>query len=362
MRELLVINDVHLGVSRVSGATPLLAEKLRADLQTDLRALLMDHTDKDLLFNGDIFDAFDVPMGDALAFIHTVGEWLEHTADQSKLCEMNDVTLGCGNHDISKDSSRLSMFDFVASMLQWRYPKNVRVVTKPTDLGHGMWMIPHATNQEIFDMQLKAAAAELTKPHFIFLHANYDNHFAVEQDHSLNVSAEQAKVLTDQGHTLVFGHEHQARIFEGIVITGNQWPSSVADCLNNNTKRALVIDPGTRELSWVETWCIGGSFDRVDWQELASFDADGLEFIRVEGICAPEEAATMAGAVSKLRQKSEAYVVANAVKVSGMADMEDLAGTVEEMQGIDVLNYLFEQLEPEQVTIVKGLLENRDAG
>ena len=184
MRSKLIINDVHLGVNRAAGTTQQTAALLRQYLQQNLHDLMMRHTDHDIIINGDLFDAYNVAMSDVLAFYQTACEWLG--AGDGVL------TLGAGNHDLSKDSSRLSSFEFIGAILESQYPGRVRVIMESTDLGDGIIMIPHVANQDLFNIEIEGAI-EYAENQIILFHANYDNNFTVESDHSLNVSREQAK-------------------------------------------------------------------------------------------------------------------------------------------------------------------------
>lgn len=366
MTPKIILNDVHIGVARTGGATPQTGMQLRSDLLDKFQAVVMDpqFLNHDLIINGDLFDAYDIPPGDALRTYQILSARAGVSPD-------TEIVLGRGNHDISKDSSRLSMFDFIGNLLVSRY-KNIRLVTTPQmicDPSDNMYMIPHCLNQEVFNIELDRAL-ELESSCIIFLHANYDNHFAVESDHSLNVSEEQADKLRDVGHTLVFGHEHQAREFEGLIITGNQFPTSVADCLNNpkDHKWAMVLTEevtkhGHSTERWIsskhETWKVEGSFTAVDWKEIDE-NTTG-EFIRVGGKATAEEAALALQAVSKLRQRSTAYVVTNGVKVEGVECAEEIDVAIEEMKVFDVLDFLHQNLDPEQSRVVKELLQKETA-
>ena len=233
MREKLSINDVHLGVIRASGTTPKTAADLRQYLLSSLRCLLFKHLDKDVIINGDLFDTFNVPMPDVLAFYQIATEWLQHSRGTCQLI------LGRGNHDFSKDSAKMSSFDFIAAILAVQFPgRRVVAVTEPQMIFEGIYMIPHMPNQDMFDLELSRVPADAS---LVLVHANYDNEFAVESDHSLNVSREQAQKLTEAGVTLIFGHEHIQRNYANIIIVGNQFPSSIADCVGNDNKKALII-------------------------------------------------------------------------------------------------------------------------
>ncbi len=349
MRPKLIINDTPLGVNRAAGTTQQTAAALRGYLQDKLQELMLGHTDHDIIINGDLFDAYIVAMADVLRFYITACMWLD-TGE-------GDMTLGAGNHDLSKDDSRLSSFEFIARILVAQYPDRVRVVMQPTDLGDRVCMIPHLANQDLFNLAL--VEAENLKNGTILLHANYDNNFTAESDHSLNVSREQAKRLIDNGNRLIFGHEHQARVAFGgnLIVTGNQWPSSVADCLNNpgDEKHALIITEAGK-ISGVTTWDGDKHFMEQAWDDLDIGRDEDYSFIRVVGKATAEQAGDVITSIAKFRNKSRAFVVSNAVKIEGAAEMSDLPSSIETAKTFDVLAYLYENLDADEAEVVRGLL------
>jgi hypothetical protein len=307
--------------------------------------------------NGDLFDSFSVPMSDVLGAYHAFAEWLSVSE--------GDLVLGRGNHDLAKNSANLSSFDFLGHVLQAQFPERVQVVTEPTTIFPGIHMVPHAPNQDIFDLWLKEVGEEAGNS-LILVHANYDNDFAAESVHSLNVSRQQAEWLTQRGNTLIFGHEHQARRELGgrVVITGNQWPSSIADCLHNpdGLKHAYVLSPiapSPADARWsmrpVCTWDAREYYQDVPWDEMLNQSVDqDPHFVRVCGRATTEQAGDVIAAISKYRAKSPAFVVGNDVKIAGVSDMTDLP-TVEDVRKFDVMGYLLEQLDPEQRKVIEDL-------
>lgn len=346
MRPVLILNDVHLGVQRSAGTTPKTAAALKSYLLENLRTVMFAHLDKNIIINGDIFDQFNVPLNDVFDFSMLCRDWLKHSYDSVQLI------LSEGNHDLSKNSANMCSLSFAAKMLN---SDRVELIEEATQLpSHRIYIIPHVANQDMFDLELEKAA-ELNG-YLVLVHANYDNNFAAQSDHSLNVSAEQAKAIVHAGNTLLFGHEHQAKHPQPEVwVAGNQFPSSVADCLGNNSKHAFIFYPETRELIKDTTWEAEGSFAELEWNTLDQ--AGDFEFVRVVGDCPTEQAADMLAAISKYRQRSSAYVVTNAVSVAGVVAMSDLPSNLETVKGFDVLGFLFENLEPEQVKVVKSLME-----
>ena len=344
MRQVLILNDVHLGVQRSAGTTPTTAVALKAYLLHELESLMFEHTDKDIIFNGDVFDKFDVPLADAFAFFDICQRWLEASVTGS-------LILSLGNHDLAKDSSKLCSLTFVASVLPIG---RVKIINESTHLESvGVYIIPHVINQDIFDNELLKAVS--LKETLILVHANFDNKFAAQSDNSLNMSAGQASCMTNNNNTVLFGHEHIGRKPQKrVVIAGNQWPSSVSDCLGNSDKFAYVFNPSTKDLSPIRTWSAKPNFISCNWDELDQ--VTDQKFIRVCGDCATDQASEMLAVISRLRQSSDAFVITNAVNVAGVVGMDELPSNLEAAKGFDVLGFLFENLDPEQTRVVKELM------
>lgn len=364
MRQKLLLNDIHLGVQRASGTTPASAQQLQEYLLERFERILFEHPDKDVIINGDLFDSFSVSMLSILGFYGVARNWLLATAEKwpDRSFEPKYLTklkIGMGNHDWAKDDSKLSAFMFVCRLLAMEFPDRFQAITEPACIYDGIHMIPHVPNQELFDLAIERYQGRGGTPGLLLLHANYHNGYAVESDHSLNVSEEQAKKLIAAGWTLVFGHEHQARtaLNEGVIITGNQWPSSVADCLNNpeGKKHAHIIDENL-DLEPILTWDAAADFKEIDWRQLDTSD-NTTSFIRVVGKASAEEASHVIEAISRYRKDCTAYVVTNAVEIAGVQSMEDLPASVENVKAFDVFGFLLEHLESDrQRDVVRKLL------
>lgn len=243
MQTLYIINDVHLGVKRISGTTPLTQSQVSQYIQDEFDGYLKTHNDGNLLIDGDLFDSFEVAPQWVLACYFSLCNWLTRNPDFTLL-------LSAGNHDLHKNSGKLASFDLLAQLLTDRF-ENVIVIKEPfktNDDGTNLYVVPHLPNQDLFNLALDEALN--WDPGYLFLHANFDNNFAEEADHSLNVSMDQAKKLAKK-HFVVFAHEHQYREpIDNVLIMGNNYPTSISDCLGNEQKFAWRIeDDGTSETS-----------------------------------------------------------------------------------------------------------------
>jgi len=349
----LVVNDLHLGVSRVGGTTAESAATLREYLQENFKRLL--ELADDVLVNGDLFDSYSIPTLDLLQAYETVSEWLDAKP-------VRRIVMVPGNHDLSKNSQDLSSFELMSRLLQSRYSERVQYLQGAGWAREGVYVISHVTNQEIFDLEL-GRIPEGAK--YLMIHSNLDSKFAADAEHSLNLDRSQAKDITARGITIVMGHEHQGReIMKGkVIVVGNQVPSSCSDCMphgdgqKNGTKRALIIEDGAHR--FVPTWTpddAEGWFARVDWRELKDVEEEGRGFVRVEGDASEAEAADVIKAISAFRQRSRSFVVANAVKVEQAESLEDIAASIEDIRNVSVLELLLEQLDDAQQAAVRKLL------
>jgi DNA repair exonuclease SbcCD nuclease subunit len=348
--SLLVLNDLHLGVQRMGGTTPASAEELRAYAQSKYRQLLDLGTH--VVINGDMFDSHQVPTSDLLNAFLTTAEWL--------IAKGKKLYLTPGNHDLSKNSANLSSFTLMARLLVAQFPDKVSYLAGGNwvDRDQGVYAISHVPNQDQFDAQLATVPEDVE---YLLLHCNYDNAFAAQAEHSLNLSRDQAKALTKRSITLVLGHEHQHRTLmnDKVVIVGNQMPTSVSDCLGSEEgKYCLEINGDDMEL--IPTWSrldSPGGYAELDWQDLGKVVTVSNLFVRVTGTATAAQSADVIKAISKYRQSSNHFVITNAVKVDGLQDLEAIAESVEDIRSVNVIDLLLAELSAEQQVVVRKLLE-----
>lgn len=352
MRPKLLVNDVHLGVQRMAGTTPASQQALRLSLHSSFNQFIHSHTDKDLIIVGDLFDGFEVDMQDVLSCFFALADWLA--------LSQGELYLVAGNHDIGKRNDRLSSFSFLCQLLK-RLSTKVHVADTELVSFDNVHIIPHCMNQDLFNLELEKARH--VEPGFLLLHANVDNGFAEHSDHSLNVDAEWLTRLSKK-HTLLFAHEHQGRRISydhnSIIVMGNQWPSSVADCLahgeaQKDGKKFAYILHDDMYVDRLETWQRNGDFIQMDWTELKE---TAERFIRISGTASAAQASDVISAIAKYRTKSPALVITNGVQIDGVKGMDELAEvSFGQIKSFDVLKALYEMLEPAEANAVRELLE-----
>lgn len=354
---MLVLNDIHLGVQRSGGTTPSSREALRAYLFVTFEGILNDTTEDHVCILGDLFDSFEVEARDWLQCYVVLQYWLARPNGGNRRL----LTLVAGNHDHSPKALRVSSFEMLCAVLVEQFGPQVKVlgIDQLDIIDTEVYALAHCSNQDIFNEKLGNVLRLVGPGSRVLLHTNYDNHFAAASDHSLNVSEAQAQEFASKGATLYFAHEHQARTALGgsVVVFGNQWPSSVSDCLNNDSKFAHVFNGGVTK---VQTWDYAEEVDgfrQLKWDELDGADLSARGFIRVSGEAAANQAGDCISAIAKFRAKSNALVITNAVKIEGIVDNEALPEAFEAAKAFDVLAFINGNLDTEQQAAVSKLLE-----
>ena len=330
MKPLYIINDLHISAIRVGGTLPSTAWQLRQDLLQGF-AELLGRCDSDVAINGDFADDYRMIAADILKAHEIISAWM---VKGHKLYALP------GNHCLSKSSLDLSSFEFLFRLLAEQFPEQVVLMMEPGQLCDGVYAIPHVPNQSLMDLEL-GRVPDGTE--YLLLHANFNNVFAKNSDHSLDVSESQIDALNIK-HA-VFGHEHVQRSEMGgkVVVVGNQLISSISDCLNNKTKRmAKITDDG---IEFIDTWTAEGDYAEIDWREL---EDTGARFIRAVGTATAEEAEQVVSAISRFRKDSKALIVGNAVRVAGVNDQDELVLTHEALTTFNVREALRELLTDDE--------------
>lgn len=354
---MIITNDLHLGVVRRSGVTPTSQEDLRNYTFEQLDKLLASTGHQSLVVNGDLLDAFEISPRDWLATYRRFSAWLAENP-------VHHLYLIAGNHDDSPKADRVSSFKLLCSVLMDQHANCQCVdVGCATWIIKGLYAIAHCANQDLFDLRLMEALEETSDGDTVLLHANFNNPYTEHSDHSLSVSEAVAKEFANKGVRLIFGHEHQGKVEiphgcrEGaapVIVTGNPWPASVADCLGNSSKRYIHFKDG--QVDFVESWEAKDNYAELDWRSLPQDSP--AKFIRVVGDAVNAEAAQVIDAIHRFRQKSNAFVITNAVKIEGIADIESLPEAFEASRKFDVMEFVYGQLDEAEAEVIRKISAN----
>jgi len=304
----LIVSDLHQGLTRKTGVTTESLERFENDKITDLALLLSQHEDKEVIVAGDLFDSHKVSFHSVLQVATVL---LNHP---------KKVWVVAGNHDLSKNTTKMSSLDFLSGWVAMQ-DTNVKVIFDPTPIGpnHEILLVPHMPNQEIFDEVLASSSGFP----ILITHCNYENNFTIDKDHSLNLTKAQAKKFK----MVISGHEHNKRTVGNVHMVGSFAPCTVGEA--SVSKCSHVLDEGDLKLTKIITTQQEShlAYGEVHWRELlenASANTD-FSFLKVVGEATAAEAPTILSAVAKLRKVASCYMIQNAVVVETL-ELGDLEG------------------------------------
>ena len=312
MNKLYIINDTHLGVRRQSGTTPESREALSEFMYQQFSQLLNLTHGNNLMILGDLFDSYQVSKKDEIRVYQLLTQWQYHNPQQQ-------LILVAGNHDLSRNSKDISSFENLCTYLTHQQHQGTQVIMRKTHYlpEYRTAIIPHLPNQTLFNEAIQALLL-LSDLAYVCLHCNYDNHFAQENDHSLNLSAQVAQQFVQRNIHLIFAHEHQPRDLNHIHIIGNQIPSSINDCLGNSYKRLAYLEK--QQLHYQTVLNISEIYREQDWQSDA---IPHTPFIRITGTAEYEQAAEVVQYIAQVRKQSPAWIISNAVQIGTLANQNN---------------------------------------
>jgi DNA repair exonuclease SbcCD nuclease subunit len=298
-----IISDVHLGSSK--GPRYYQAQLL------NFRAALEDKSRVPVMILGDLFDRFDAPYQ---------AVWDAYNL----LRQQEDLILVAGNHDLARDTTKLSAFDFLCQMLVADMGDFCQVVKdKPRYIDSHCVVVPHLQNQEIFDK----AIADVNERCCLFFHANFENSFTKESDHSLNLSAEQARRFKH----CFGGHEHNKREVGNVTMLGAVFPCSISEAAS--PKFYHIFRTENAELFTLPA-PFSPTYSEQDWQDLSKT----ADFVRVTGTASQTQAAEVIQTVASFRSGSDAFAVTNSVQVDGVSfDATEVIDDVETFNPLEEL-------------------------
>lgn len=305
----LVLNDLHLGVKRQAGTTKKSREALESWMLDQFEECLKTPHDN-LIILGDLFHQRNVEEHVMARVITALGKERE-------------CVIVAGNHDLGGiEDHTISSAEFVVKMADAWWADT------PQKFGDS-WVIPHLHSQDEFDK----AVQECPDDTILMVHCNIDSPFA-HGDHSLNLSLQQMKDLSDRGVDVIAGHEHTKRDVMNVTILGNQFPSSISDCMGGDKYLHILED---NELTEICTWEQDDSYN-----DEGTFRDHG-EFINITGECELSEYPGIVESVADLRKLSDAFIVKNSVKVREF----EADTSAEEITRFNITEMLLEEINPD---------------
>jgi len=314
----LIINDTHLGVSRQAGTTRDSKISLEAWMLQEFKKLFEVPHDNVIIL-GDLCDSRNVEEHIMAEVIH--------------ILKGEDAFIVAGNHDLGgKNDHNISSAQFIAKMSGSRW------IDEPTVV-NGRYILPHLIDQAAFDK----AVQECPDNTIMLCHANIDSPWA-HSDHSLNLTLQQIVELEKRGVDVISAHEHAKRDYQGVTILGNQFPSSISDCLGGD-KFCHILEGD--ELTEILTWdCKSNFYQGPD------VPTDHYDFIEITGECELSEYPTVVKSVGELRKDSSAFIVKNSVKVREFT----AEVSKDEVTKFNIVEMLLEEIPEEYREEIKACL------
>lgn len=333
-----IINDLHADPKRVGGTTMESRQRLQEYTVNYIKELLMsfcsDPKIEIVVVLGDLYNK-------AKADNWVVDEVEECFTQFLRRYRNKKLVMVRGNHDSKSEKvNDLSSLEHTYRVLERMFPDRVKLIFNSCavieDEGKEFFLIPHMFDQDEFDAAVTDSISH--EPDYLLIHANIDNSFATG-DHSLNLTKEQIKSLNDAGIHVIAGHEHTPREpFPNVTVIGNQFPTSVSDCISNKFKRMVTVDRGG--ISSVTTWEPEGKYFEGVYGPGQSFPTD-VDFVRFTGDVEKTEMSRAIANINDFRKKSSAFVVSNSLKVAADSGSEV---RLDDISRINVLDMLVKKL------------------
>lgn len=304
-----ITSDLHMGLSRTAGVTDSSLRQFENDKLTLFRVFLQENEDKEIIIAGDLFDTNLVSLSTLLSILKVMSNHPER------------IWILAGNHDLSKNTMTMSSFDFLGQVVNLLpVSTGISLVTKPTLIErHNLVMIPHLSNQDIFD---KALSDYSNENYTLITHCNYDNFFALNKDHSLNMTLEQAQGFKQ----VISGHEHAIRNVGNVHMLGSFVPCTVKEAAT--PKRTHLLNAVTGELETAQS--LGqdsiGAYSELHYNDLQDPGvAAAARFIKITGNVTAAEAPLVLTQIADFRKNSAAYMIQNAtvVEAIGLESFEE---------------------------------------
>jgi len=251
------------------------------------------------------------------------------------------IILVRGNHDISRDASKASACDMLGALLT---DNGDTYVTEPYVYGEYV-IIPHMPNQVLFD---EAITKYANSDKILLTHANYENPFAEQKDHSLNLTKEQASKYK----RVILGHEHHKRRVDNVIVVGSQTVTRMDDIIE---VKAFVEIEGD-DVQEFEVACSDELLTEIDWRHLANTQHTA-PFVRITGKASVEESGLVLSEISKFRKASDAFIVQNSVEIEQAGQLADAEQTLESVMSFDVVEMMKRMLRKDQREFLEKILE-----
>ncbi|RKX63280.1 MAG: hypothetical protein DRP42_07815 [Tenericutes bacterium] len=327
-----IYSDPHQGLNLVSHTT--------VDSRRRLKEYIALHTAEVVGGFGD--DGTIICAGD---FYHTYKN-SEETLYSSMWTASKTSKILAGNHDVVNIKGAKGTLDIIgtvfdAQVVPCKFGKvNYQVVSTglPDPASPLLYMVPHHSNQELFEEAL-ASAAESADSHendcLLVTHCNYDSPF-INDDVTLHMTQRHAKKLLKSFDYIFLGHDHNFKkdLDDRVIVVGSPHPTGFGDISDKYTV-SLERDCVAYQRVWEEAL----HYLECDYTELADRLNKDHQFVKLTGEIPPSEIHTLAATIRQAWKHFSPFAIKSDVKIL----TGDASATTFDTANMDNINEIIER-------------------
>lgn len=307
-----IYTDPHAGKNLISHTTQDSRKRLREFIALNTSMVVGDFDQDELIIcAGDLFDTYQ-----------NTEEVLHSTL---WACDRTDYILA-GNHDVVNILGRKGTLDIVGTVFDGKViahkfgKPNLRAVymsVPPTDDTPMIVMVPHHSNQKLFEEALEACevVAEAHPGKSILIsHCNYNSDF-IKDDVALNMTQRHAKKLLKSFEYIFLGHEHNHRTdLDGrLIVVGSPHPTNFGDI----SDKFVVSWDGEGHPVMKQTWSKSKHYLEVHWANLAENLTPDHQWVKLTGEIPPSEIHSLAKFIRDAWKHYSPFAIKSEVKIIG---------------------------------------------
>jgi DNA repair exonuclease SbcCD nuclease subunit len=254
-----------------------------------------------------------------------------------------------GNHDVVNIREAKGTLDIIetvfdSQVVPCRFGKvNYQVMSTGIPIIDGplLYLVPHHSNQELFNSALETAAESADEHEnvcMLITHCNYDSPF-VKDDVALNMTQRHAKKLLKSFDYIFLGHEHNPRQELGgrLTVVGSPHPTGFGDI---SDKFVVSIDPDNGNILYYDrVWEKALHYLECDYSELADKLNENHQWVRLTGEIAPSEIHTLASLIRDAWKHFEPFAIRSDVQIL----TGDINATTFDTSNVDNINEIIER-------------------
>lgn len=314
-----IYSDPHIGKNLVSHTTQDSRRRLREFIALNTCTVVDDFGQEGtVLCSGDLFDTYQ----NSEEVLHSV-LW---AADRT------DYILA-GNHDVVNVKDRKGTLDIVGTVFDGKvvpckfgkpYIRAIAMSVPPTEDTVLVVMVPHHSNQELFEQALEASenvANDHPGKAILITHCNYDSEF-VNDDVTLNLSQRRADKLLKSFDYIFLGHEHNHRtdLDDRVIIVGSPHPTNFGDI----SDKFVVSWDGEGSPIRKQVWSKSKHYLECHWANLAENITPEHQWVKLTGEIPPSDIHNLAKFIRDAWKHYSPFAIKSEVKIlSGEASASD---------------------------------------